>query len=148
MNNRDEVFRNFKEFKALIENHTEKKIRPFDKILVENSHQMNSKSYANIQGLRGSYPLHIIRNKMGLQKGRIENSWKLQGLCFMIKIFPCIYEHKLPEKQCMYRTVLHTEYSRTRLLKNSSPARNYKLAISEYSVVHCTYIYQKKREQN
>ena len=29
MNNKDEVFRNFKEFKALIKNHTEKKIKKF-----------------------------------------------------------------------------------------------------------------------
>ena len=42
-----------------------------------NSHQMNSKSYAKIQGLRGSYPLHIIHNRMGLQKESIERSWKL-----------------------------------------------------------------------
>ena len=47
----------------------------------------------------------------------------------------------------MYRNVLHTEYSRTRHLKKSSPARNQKLAISEYSVVLFTYIFQKKREQ-
>ena len=66
MNNKDEVFSKFKEFKALIENHTEKKIRPFDQIMAENSHQMNSKSYGKIQGLRGSYTLHIIHNKMGL----------------------------------------------------------------------------------
>ena len=29
MNNKDEVFRKFKEFKALIENHIEKKIKTF-----------------------------------------------------------------------------------------------------------------------
>ena len=29
---------------------------------------MNSKSYAKIQGLRGSYPLRIIHNKMGFAK--------------------------------------------------------------------------------
>ena len=29
MKNKDEVFRKFKEFKALIENHTEKKIKTF-----------------------------------------------------------------------------------------------------------------------
>ena len=75
MKNKVEVFSKFKEFKALIENHTEKS-RPFDQIMAENSHQMNSKSYAKNQGLRGSYLLHIIQNRMGLQKGRIEPSWK------------------------------------------------------------------------
>ena len=54
MKNKYEVFNKFKEFKALIENHTENKIKPFDKIMAENSHQMNSNNYANIQGLRGS----------------------------------------------------------------------------------------------
>ena len=51
----------------------------------------------------------------------------------MTKTFPCIYGQKLPEQQCMYRTVLHTEYSRTRLLKKYSPTRNQKSSISEYS---------------
>ena len=48
LKNKDEVFNKFKEFKAFIENHTENKIRPFDQIIVENSHQMNSKHYAKI----------------------------------------------------------------------------------------------------
>src|SRR5713101_3306059 len=48
----------------------------------------------------------------------------------------------------MYRTVLHTDYSRTRLLKKSSPARNQKSSISEYLVVQCTYTFQKKRGLN
>ena len=78
MKNKDEVFNKFKEFKALIENHTKNKIRPFDQIMVENSHQINSKSYAKTQGLRGSCPLLIIHKKMGLQKRIIELSWKLQ----------------------------------------------------------------------
>ena len=66
MKNKDEVFNKFKEFKALIENILKRRSRPFDQIMVENSLQMNSKSYAKNQGLRGSYPLLIIHNKMGL----------------------------------------------------------------------------------
>ena len=38
----------------------------------------------------------------------------------------------------MYKTVLHIEYLRTRLLKKSTLARNQKSAISEYSTVLCT----------
>ena len=51
--------------------------RPFDQIMEDNSHQMNSKTYAKNKGLRGSYTLLIIHNRMGLQKGIIELSWKL-----------------------------------------------------------------------
>ena len=148
LKSKDEVFSKFKEFKALIENHTEKNIKTFRQIMVENSLQMNSKSYVKNQGLRGSCPLLTIHNRMGLQKGRIEPSWKLQEQCFMIKIFLCIYGQKQLEQQCMYRIVIHIEYSRTRILNNSSLARNQKSAISEYSVVPCTYIFQKRREQN
>ena len=72
MKNKDEVFNKFKEFKALIENHNKRGSRPFDQIMAEKSHQMNSKSYAKTQGLIGIYPLYIIHNKMGLQKERIE----------------------------------------------------------------------------
>ena len=37
MKNKDEVFSKFKEFKALIENHTKRRSRLFDQIMVENS---------------------------------------------------------------------------------------------------------------
>ena len=39
------------------------------------------------------------------------------------------------------QTILHTEYSRTRHLKKSSPARNQKSTIPEYSVVLYTYTF-------
>ena len=122
--------------------------RPVDQIMEDNSLRINSKSYAKNQGLRGICLLLIIHNRMGLRNGRIEPSWKLQEKCFMIKIFLCIFGLKLPEQRCMYRTVLHIEYSRTRLLKKSSPARNQKSTISDYSAVLYTYTFQKKREQN
>ena len=64
--NKDEVFSKFKEFKSLINNHTEKKIKTFDQITAENSHQMNSKNYAKNWGLRGSFPLLTIHNRMWL----------------------------------------------------------------------------------
>ena len=54
MKNKDEVFSEFEEFKSLIKNHTEKKINIFRSDNAENSHQMNSMNYAQIQGLRGS----------------------------------------------------------------------------------------------
>ena len=66
MNNKYEVFSKFKEFKALLRIIHTIRSRPFDQLMVENSHQMNSKSYAKTLGLRGSYPLHIIHNRMGL----------------------------------------------------------------------------------
>ena len=34
--------------------------------MADNSHQINSKSYAKTQGLRGSCPLHIIQKKNGI----------------------------------------------------------------------------------
>ena len=54
--------------------------------MAENSLRMNSKSYVNNQGLRGSCPLLIIHNRMGLRNEIIELSWKLQEPCFMIKM--------------------------------------------------------------
>ena len=78
MKKKDEVFNKFKEFKALIENHIEKNIKTFRS---DNGGEFISnefKELAKTQGLIGSFPLHIIHNKMGLQKGRIELSWKLQ----------------------------------------------------------------------
>ena len=48
LKNKDEVFSNSKEFKALIQNHRERKSRPFDQTMAKNSHQMNSKNYVEI----------------------------------------------------------------------------------------------------
>ena len=66
MKNKDELFSKLKEFKVLIENHTEKKIKNFYQIMAENSLRMGSKNYVKTQGLRGSFPLLIIHNRMGL----------------------------------------------------------------------------------
>src|SRR5713226_5746064 len=85
---------------------------------------------------------------MVLQNRRIELSWKLQEQCFMIKTFLCIFGRKLPEQRCMYRTILYIEYSRTRFLKKSSPARNQISTILEYLTVQCTSTFQKRRGLN
>ena len=93
-------------------------------------------------------PHRVLTNKTPEEVFSSKKPQKLQEQCFMIRIFPCIYGQRLPEQRCMYRTVLHTEYSRITHLKKSFPARNQKSAISEYSVVQCTYTFQKRREQN
>ena len=115
--------------------------------MAENSHQMNSKNYVDIRGLRGSWPLHIIHSRMRLQKGRIEWLWKQQGKCFMINIFLCIYGKKYLEQRCMHRTILHIKYSRTRHLKKYFPTRSHNSAILEYSVVQYTHTFQKKEDK-
>ena len=66
MKNKDELFNKFKEFKDLIKNHIEKKINIFRS---DNGGEFTSnefKELCNNQGLRGSYPFHIIHNRMGL----------------------------------------------------------------------------------
>ena len=45
MKTKDEVFSKFKEFKALIENRTEKKVRLLDQIMAKNSLQMSTRNY-------------------------------------------------------------------------------------------------------
>ena len=44
MKNKDEVFMKFKEFKALIKNQTENKIKTFQSTMVKNSLQMRSRN--------------------------------------------------------------------------------------------------------
>ena len=66
-----------KEFKALVENPSEKKI----KILrSDNGGEFTSSELMNTAkklGLRGSSPFPIIHNKMVWQKERIDLSWNL-----------------------------------------------------------------------
>ena len=61
MKSKDEVFSKFKEFKALIENLYERKI----KILrSDNGGEYTSKEFVEMSGLRGISPLPTILNKM------------------------------------------------------------------------------------
>ena len=83
--------------------------------MAENSLRMNSKSYAKNQRLRGSCPLLIIHNRMGLRNGRTKPSWKLQKPCSMIKIFLCIFGLKLPEQWYVQNRTPH------RVLENKTP---------------------------
>ena len=67
MKNKYEVFSKFKEFKALIENHTEKKIKNFR---LDNGGEFTSNEFKQLckgSGIRGRFPLLLIHNKMGLQ---------------------------------------------------------------------------------
>ena len=64
----------------------------------------------------------------------------------MINIFLCIYGQKLLEQLCMYRTVLHIKYSRTRHLKKSSPAE--KPEVSHLRIFGCpVYIHISKEKR-
>ena len=124
MKNKDEVFSKFKDFKALIENHTKKRIKTFRS---DNGREFTSNEFKELSkysGIKREFSTPYNPQKMGLYKGRTELSWKLQELCFMIKIFLLVYGQRLPEQRCMYRTILHTEYLRIRHLNKSFPARN------------------------
>ena len=107
---------------------------------------MNSKSYVKNQGLRGSCPLLIIHNRMGLQNGRTEPSWKLQELCFMIKTFLCTFGMKLLE-QAVY------VQNRTphRVLENKTPEEVFsrkKPEVSHLRIFGCpVYIHIPKEKR-
>ena len=61
LKSRDEVFSKFKEFKALIENIFERKIK---KPRLDNGGEYTSKEFANFCKSRGSSPLPTILKKM------------------------------------------------------------------------------------
>ena len=87
MKNKDEVFSKFKEFKSLIENHTEKKIKTFQS---DNGGEFTSNEIKELcKDLGIKRELSTPYNPQ--QNGKTRLSWMLQELCFMIKIFPCIY---------------------------------------------------------
>ena len=72
MKNKDEVFSKFKEFKALIENHTEKKIKNFR---LENGGEFTSnelKELCRDSGIKRELTTPYNPKYDGLQKGRIE----------------------------------------------------------------------------
>ena len=106
---------------------------------------MNSKSYAKTQGLTGCCPFHIIQQN-GIAERKNRTIMEAARAILHDQDIPMHIWEKLPEQLCMYRTVLHIEYSKTRLLKKYSSVRNQKSSISEYSVVLCHT--HSKREEN
>ena len=77
LKNKDEVFSKFKEFKALIENHTEKKIKTFRS---DNGGEFKTNEFKDLckdLGIKRELTTPYNPQENGLHKGRIERSWKL-----------------------------------------------------------------------
>ena len=101
MKNKDEIFSKFKEFKALIENLIEKRIKTFR---LDNGGEFTSNEFKELckdLGIKRELSTPYNPQHNGVAERIIELSWKLQEQRFMINIFPCIYGKKLPEQQCM-----------------------------------------------
>ena len=73
---KDEVFNKLKEFKALMENHTENKIKTFRS---NNGREFTSEEFKELcreSGIKRELTTPYNPQKMELQKGRIERLWK------------------------------------------------------------------------
>ena len=152
MKNKDEFFIKFKEFKALIENHTEKKINTFR---LDNGGQYTSNEFREL--CKDSRIKRELSNPYNPQQNGFAER---KNRTIMEAARAMLHDQDIPMylwveaarttvyvQNCTpYRTILHTEYSRTRFLKKYSPTRNQKSAISEYSAILCTYTFQKRRE--
>ena len=70
---KSEVFSKFKEYKALVENQTDRKIK---NIRSDNGREFTSKEFNELCKEFDSWELHTILNRMGLQNEGTEPSWK------------------------------------------------------------------------
>ena len=76
MKNKDEVFSNFKEFKVLIKNHIEKKIKTFRS---DNGGEFILNEFKELckeSGIRRELSTPYNPQQNGIAEGRIELSWK------------------------------------------------------------------------
>ena len=103
MKNKDEVFSKFKEFKALIKNHTEKKTKTFRS---DNGGEFTSNEFKDLcKYLRIKRDLTTPYNPQHNGVAERKNRTIMEAARAMLhdQDIPCIYGKKLPEQQCMYR---------------------------------------------
>ena len=135
LKSKDEVFSKFKEFKSLIENQTEKRIKTFRS---DNGGEFTSNEFKELckdSGIKRELITPYNPQQNGVSEMNNRTIMEATRAMLHDQDLPMHLWQKLPRQWCMYRTILHTEYSRTRHLKKSFPARNQKLSISEYSAV-------------
>ena len=148
LKSKDEVFSKFKEFKALIENHTEKKIKTFRS---DNGGEFTSNEFKELckdSGIKRelSTPYNPQQNGVAERKNRT----------IMEVARDMLHDQDLPMHiwAKATRIVVYVQ-NRTphRLLENKTPEEVFsgkKLEVSHLRifVVLYTYIFQKRREQN
>ena len=96
MKNKDEAFRKFKEFKALIENYTERKINTFRSNNGEEFTSNEFKELCKDSGIKRELTTPYNTQWNGVTERNNRTIWKWQEQFIMIKIFLCIYGKKLP----------------------------------------------------
>ena len=143
-----EVFNKFKEFKALIKNHRENNIKIFRS---DNGEEFTSNEFKEL--CKDSWINKEITTPYNPQQNGVA---KRKNRTIMEAARAMLHDQDLPmnlweeaSRIVVYdRTILNLEYSRTRHLKNYFLERNQRSSISEYSAVHYTYTFQKKRGQS
>ena len=87
MNNKNEVFSKFKEFKALIENHTEKKVTTFQS---NNGREFTSNEFKELyrnSGIKRELTTPYNPQYNGVLESKNRMIMEQQRKCFMIRIF-------------------------------------------------------------
>ena len=120
-------------------------LRLYSQIMAKNSPQNNSRNSVESLGLRGSWALHIILSRMGLQNEITRPKWKWRKKCYITRIFLCTFGQRKQEQMCMYRTVLVIEYLTKRPSKMHFQEWNLKSAISGYLAAPYTYTSQRRK---
>ena len=91
LKNKDEVFSKFKEFKALIENHTKKNIKTFQS---DNGEEFTSNDFKYLckdSGIKRELSTPYNPQHNGIAKRKNRTIMEATRTIFMIKIFLCIY---------------------------------------------------------
>ena len=97
MNNKDEFFSKFKEFKSLIENHTEKKINAFRS---DNGGEFTSNEFNEIcqySGIMREFSTPYNPQQNGIVERNNRTIMEAVREMLHDQFFLCISRHKLPE---------------------------------------------------
>jgi len=143
---KDEVFKWFRSFKALVENQTGKKIKILrtDNGTEYESNEFND--YYRETGIKTETTTTYTPEKNGVVERKNQTLIDATRAMLQDQVYQSSYGEKLPTSLCMFKIDAHIKHWNSRHLKKFSLVRNLMFLILEFLVVPYIFMCRKRKE--